>query len=72
MTFNPFKAEWIFPQLSIGPVQFCFKGSWVVFFIFVKILEQSVSKYWRPWSDAAFYGVWAGSALFAYDPQIRG
>ena len=33
---------------------------------FIQILkEHSVSKNWRPWSDA----VWSGSALFAYDSR---
>ena len=30
------------------------------------LIEIHVSKQWRPWSDAAFWGVWSGSALFAY------
>ena len=28
----------------------------------------TICKQWRPWSDAAFCGVWSGSALFAYNP----
>ena len=41
----------------------------MVFFIFIQILiEDSVGKQWRPWSDAAFCRVWAGSALFTYVP----
>ena len=55
------------PPLSIGTVHFCFKGCWVVFFIFIQILiEQSACKQWRPWSEHA---VWSGSPLFAYVPQ---
>ena len=30
------------------------------------LLEHSVSKQWRSWSDTALCGVWSGSALFAY------
>ena len=37
-----------------------------IFSIFIQILiENSLSKQWRPWSDAAL----CGSALFAYVPQ---
>ena len=35
------------------------------------IIEHSLSKQWRPWSDTAFCGVWSGSALFAYIPQKK-
>ena len=43
------------------------KGCWEVIFIYIQILiEYSVCKQWRPWSDAAFCGIWSGSALFAY------
>ena len=39
------------------------KGCWMVFFIFIQILiVHSVSKQWRPWSDAAFV---------ASDPGLR-
>ena len=42
----------------------------VFFFNFIQILiEHSVSKQWKPGSDAASCGVWSGSALFAYVPQ---
>ena len=68
----PLYAEWNFPVSSIGPVHFRLKGCCVflfVFFIFTQIfIEHSVSKQWRPWSDATFWGVWSGSALFAYVP----
>ena len=37
-----------------------------IFLIFIQILkENSVSKQWRPWSDAALCGVWSGFALLA-------
>ena len=64
--------SWHFLLLSaIGPVYFCFKVvGW--YFHFIQILiEHSISKLLRPWSDAAFCGVWSGSALFAYVPQKR-
>ena len=39
----------------------------MVFFVSVRILiEHSVSKQWRPCSDATFCGVRSGSGLFAY------
>ena len=42
-------------------------------FHFIQILiEFSVSKQWRPGSDAAFCGVWSGFALFAYVPGLYG
>ena len=39
-------------------------------FSYVRIynLDIPVCKQWRPWSDAAFFGVWSGSALFANSP----
>ena len=37
-----------FPLLPIRPVHIRFKGCWMVFFIFIRILiKQSVSKQWR-------------------------
>ena len=54
----PICDKWNSPLVSSGPVHFHFKGCWVLFFIFFQILiEHSVSKQWRPWSDAAFCGV---------------
>ena len=32
-------------------------------------IEHSVSKQWRLWSDAAYCGVWPGSALFVHDKK---
>ena len=62
---TPFK-----PNEISRPIHFSFKGCWMVFFIFGQILiEHTVSKQWRPWSDATFCGVWSGFALFAYVPQ---
>ena len=45
-------------------VHFQFKGCLVYFFLI--LLDISVSKQWRPWSDAVFCCVWSGSTLFAY------
>ena len=42
-----------------------FRVSGVLFFILFWI-DIPVSKQWRLWSDAAFCGVWSGSALCAY------
>ena len=57
--FNPFSRNGI-SHSSIGLVHYRFKGCWVVFFNFIQILiGYSVSKQWRPWSDAAFCGVWS-------------
>ena len=42
-------------------------------YIFIQILiEHSVSKQWRPWSDAVFCRVLSGSTLFAYVTQKGG
>ena len=45
----------------------------VAFILF--LMDNTVSKHGRPESDATLYGVWSGSALFAYDPfmgfQVR-
>ena len=62
---NPFKPNGIshYYQMDRSISLLRFDGSHV-FFIFIHILmEHSVSKQWRPLSDAA------GSALFAYVPQ---
>ena len=32
-------------------------------------IEYSLSKQRRPWFDAVFCGIWAGSLLFAHVPQ---
>ena len=62
------------PHLPIGPVHTYqldqsisnFRGVWCTFFVFILFrIDVPVSKQWRPWSDAAFCGVWSGSALFA-------
>ena len=37
-------------------------------YIFLKKNGWTICKKWRTWSDAAFCGVWSGSALFANDP----
>ena len=37
-------------------------------YIFLGKNDLTVCKQWRPWSDAAFCGVWSGSALFANYP----
>ena len=49
-----------FPNLGVSGPFF--------YFDFFKI-EFPVSKQCRPWSDAAFCGVWSGSTLFAYVPK---
>ena len=59
-----------FPTIIYWNRPFLFKECWVVFFIFIQIvIEYSASKQWRPWIHA-FCGIWSGSALFAYVPQI--
>ena len=51
-----------------GP--FPFEGLYGGILHFIQIsIEYSVSKQWRPWSDATFCGVWSGSALFSYVTQ---
>ena len=39
-----------------------------IFPCYQNLIEPSVSKKWRAWSDAVFCGVWSGSALFADVP----
>ena len=43
-SFNPFKRNGFFPQLSIGTVLFCFKGCWVVFFHFYSNFNRTFCK----------------------------
>ena len=67
--FNPFMHNGISHCYQFDQ---CISISRVVglYFILIQILiEQSVSKQWIPWSDAAICGVWSGSALFAIYPQ---
>ena len=46
MRLNPFMPN--SPLISIGPIRFRFKGCWMEFYIFIKILiDNSVSKQWR-------------------------
>ena len=59
-----------FPTIINLAGPFPFKGLYSGIDIFNQIsIEYSVSKQWRPWSDATLCGVWFGSALFAYVPQ---
>ena len=47
MGYEHIKAEWNCLPLSIGPNFFCFKGCWVLFYIFINILvEIFVRKQW--------------------------
>ena len=44
-------------------------GIWgYVIKVFLERNGWTICKQWRPWSDAAFCGVWSGSALFANYP----
>ena len=63
-------AEWNLPLLSIGPLHFCFKGFWMVIFTLINILiEHSITKLCRLWSDAAFCSVWSWSAMYVDIPK---
>ena len=45
-----------FPTFISRTSSFPILGGWVVFFIFIQnLIEHSVSKQWRPWSDATFF-----------------
>ena len=62
VSIKPISAKWTYSLnllVSIGPAIFILKDIWVVYFFhFTKFLiEHSVNKQWRPWSDAAFCGV---------------
>ena len=49
------------------------RGVWLVFIIITFCRNfWTYCKLCRPWSDAAFCGVWSGSALFANFPFIPG
>ena len=37
-------------------------------YIFLEKNGQNYCKQWKPWSDAALFGIWSGSALFAKYP----
>ena len=37
-------------------------------YIFLEKKGSTICKQWRPWSDATFWGIWSGSALFANYP----
>ena len=52
--------NWMSPFQNLGM-------SGVFFFFF--LIKFPVSKQCRPWSDAAFCGIWSWSALFAYVPK---
>ena len=52
---------WMSPFVILGV-----SGQFCLFFLF--LIENPISKYCRPWSDATLCGIWSGSALFAYDP----
>ena len=64
--FNPFLTSWLIiwmsPFVVLGVSSKCFH--FLAFFT-----EIPASKQCRPWSDAAFCGVWTGSALFAHVAQ---
>ena len=69
-SLNPFKPYEIFQSYHLDQSFFSFKGCWMVFFIFIQFLiEYSEINQWKPGSEAAFYGVWSGYALFANVPQ---
>ena len=59
VSVNQLKPNGFFPLLSIGPAHFCFiLGAVGIVLNFIQVLiEQSVSKQWRPLSDAAFW-IW--------------
>ena len=71
----PILIHWVSPFVILGvPWVFLFIFYFILFFFFffifvLFVIENPVSKQWRPWSDAALCGVWSGSALFAYVPQ---
>ena len=39
-----------------------------VIYILLEKNGWTICKQWRPWSDAAFCGIWSGSVLFANNP----
>ena len=63
---NPLKSEWTLSHYILEESIFDFR--YVRLYDVVipeKKNDWTICKQWRPWSDAAFCGVWSGSALFA-------
>ena len=70
LSLNPNKHNGLSYPYTLGEPICRERGSGVFFHFFVLFeIEISVSKQWRPWSDAALCGVWFRTALFAYVPQ---
>ena len=68
---NPHLPNGLSHPYQLDESIFHLRGVWCTFFIFIIFLIQiPESKQCRPWSDAAFYGIWFGSALFAYVPKM--
>ena len=66
LSINPYKMSGISHYYQFIQSIFVL-GLLGVFFIFIlNLIEHTVSKQWRPWSDAAFCGVCSRSALFAH------
>ena len=67
---NPHLPNGLSEPYQLDESIFYLRGVWCTFFIFIIFLiEIPVSKPCRPWSDAAFCGIWSGSALFVYVPK---
>ena len=62
---NPIKSNGIYFSYQMDQYNVIVKVCWLYFYFYSNSIENS-----RPWSDAAFWGVWSEPALFAYDPQI--
>ena len=70
--FNPHLPNGFSHLYQLDESIFHLRSVWCMFFIlFIFFIEIPVSKQCRPWSDAAFCGIWSGSALFAYVPKMR-
>ena len=63
---NPFLTSGLVHSYHSDNPIYSFRGFWWNISTFIVLcIEIPVSKQCRPWSDAAFCGVWTGSALFA-------
>ena len=64
---NPYKPSGLAHPYQLDVSVSNFRGVWCTFsFLILFQTEIPVSEQWRPWSDAAFCGVWSGSTLFVW------
>ena len=70
MYFNPHLPNGLSHPYQLDESIIHLRGVWYTYFICIIFFIEISIEQCRPWSDAAFCGVWSGSALFAYVPNI--